>query len=77
MFSFLKGRSQKVKVVNNLSDVCDLASSVVQFLVLGLILYVMTTNSLLAAVKLTCETFVDDLKFVIDVVKKSSYNNAR
>ena len=69
--SFLTERTQQVKVGNSLSDVCDVLSGVVQGSVLGPIMYVMATNSLLAAIKLPCGAFADDLKFIVDVVKNT------
>ena len=66
--SFITGRTQQVKVGESLSCTSDAISGVIQGSILGPVLFIMLTNSLLHLIKLPLGGFADDLKFAADVV---------
>jgi hypothetical protein len=65
--SFLSSRTQHVKVDSSLSKIVKVRSGVVQGSVLGPTLFVMLTNSLLNAIKLSLGAYADDIKFIVGV----------
>ena len=65
--SFLSGRTQLVKVNDSLSDVCEVASGVIQGSVCGSTLYTIVADSLLRRLKLPAWSFADDIKYLADV----------
>jgi hypothetical protein len=71
LISFFTHRTQQVKMGSCLSKICDVTSGVMQGSVLGPDLYVIATNSLLAAINLPCGAFADDIKFAANVIKNT------
>ena len=69
--SFLSGRTQQIRVGNDLSNSNRVTSGVVQGSTLGPTLFTVLTDSLLCKLVFPAGAFADDFKFVADVTDHS------
>ena len=65
--SFFAERTQKMRVGSHYSSVCKVISGRVQGSILGLIFYVILSNSLLSLLSSRSVAYIDDFKFIVDV----------
>ena len=69
--SFFSGRTQQVRVGSSLSTTCDVTSGILQWSIIGSILYTILTDPLLRQLSLLSVAFADDVKFLADVTELS------
>ena len=70
--SFLRGRTQQVRVGESYSSIVDVISGVVQGTVVGPGLYTVFVDSLFRKIRLPSIGYADDFKFIADVVLYST-----